>query len=364
MNLKDWRAHPLISFIRAPEAAAKGFGPPQWSVLLGSARKSNLLSRVASMAAAHDPAGTVPERVAGHFDSAQRVSDAARTATMREVRYIIEALKPAGVPVVFLKGAAYILAGLDAGKGRLLGDVDILVPRDKLAAAECALASAGWMTTKINNYDQRYYRQWMHELPPMRHLRRGTNLDVHHSILPPTAQLKPDPSLLWETVAILPESDGAGVLSEVDIVLHSATHLFHEGEFANGLRDLVDLHALLSEFGSGERGAFWPRLLARAVQLDLMRPLYYALTFSRALFDTPIPAQVMTETAAHGPRGMTSRVMDSVMLHCLTSALVPTRGLGLQVALLIAFVRAHHLRMPAHLLLPHLGRKLVIPERS
>lgn len=43
-------------------------------------------------------------------------------------------------------------------------------------------------------------------------------------------------------------ADGVFVLGHADIVLHSAAHLFHEGEWGSGLRDLVDLHALLGEF--------------------------------------------------------------------------------------------------------------------
>jgi hypothetical protein len=32
---------------------------------------------------------------------------------------------------------------------------------------------AGWAATHHDAYDQRYYRQWMHELPPMQPYARG-----------------------------------------------------------------------------------------------------------------------------------------------------------------------------------------------
>ena len=57
---------------------------------------------------------------------------------------------------------------------------------------EGALMLHGWSTTHHDAYDQRYYRKWMHELPPLKHNTRGTVLDVHHAILPVTARLKPD----------------------------------------------------------------------------------------------------------------------------------------------------------------------------
>ena len=36
--------------------------------------------------------------------------------------------------------------------------------------------SCGWATTHHSPYDQRYYRTWMHELPPLRHAVRGSIL--------------------------------------------------------------------------------------------------------------------------------------------------------------------------------------------
>ena len=95
------------------------------------------------------------------------------------------------------------------------------------------------MTTHHDAYDQRYYRQWMHELPPLRHMTRQTVLDVHHTILPLTAHLKPDPAKLWEAAVGIEGQVNFCVLAPVDMVLHSATHLFHDGELEHGLRDLV-----------------------------------------------------------------------------------------------------------------------------
>ena len=37
------------------------------------------------------------------------------------------ALAPLGIPLILLKGAAFVASGLDAGRGRMIGDLDILV---------------------------------------------------------------------------------------------------------------------------------------------------------------------------------------------------------------------------------------------
>jgi hypothetical protein len=89
----------------------------------------------------------------------------------------------------------------------------------------------------------------MHELPAMRHIFRGTTLDVHHTILPPTARLKPDARLLIEASVEIPGLPGVRTLALEDLILHSASHLFHEGEPDNLLRDLTDLDLLLKHLG-------------------------------------------------------------------------------------------------------------------
>ena len=108
------------------------------------------------------------------------------------------ALRDLNVPVVLLKGGAYVMAGLPAGRGRLMSDLDILVPRERLPEVEGALSARGWETLEADSYDDYYYRNWTHELPPMRHRDRNTELDVHHTILPPLGSLKPDPALLFD----------------------------------------------------------------------------------------------------------------------------------------------------------------------
>ena len=140
--------------------------------------------------------GDVPAAARVHFEAAQTLAQAQADAVRREIAYIDRALAPTGVPIVLLKGAAYLVAGLRAARGRIFSDIDILVPRSALAEVEAALMLEGWASAKTTAYDQRYYRRWMHELPPLRHINRQTLLDVHHAILPLTARLKPDSAKL------------------------------------------------------------------------------------------------------------------------------------------------------------------------
>ena len=90
----------------------------------------------------------VPARVAAIFEAARRDAAHARTQALWEAEMARRALAPLGVPVILMKGTAFHAAGLDASIGRSVGDLDILVPRERLGAVEAALLEAGWEHVK------------------------------------------------------------------------------------------------------------------------------------------------------------------------------------------------------------------------
>jgi len=345
------RPDPIVLALRNP-AALLGSGLPQWETLVRQARRTNLLPRVAL---AFDELGLlsqVPPEPRAHLVAARTLAQAQADAVRREIAYIDRALAATGVPVVLLKGAAYLLAGLRAARGRIFSDIDILVPRSALAQVEAALMRSGWATAKTTPYDQRYYRQWMHELPPLKHISRQTVLDVHHAILPTTARLKPDSVKLLAASRPIGDEPRLRILAPVDMVLHSATHLFCNEDVGNGLRDLVDLDSLLRDFARDD--SFWPGLTVRAAELDLTRPLYYALRYAVRFLATPVPAGVLRAAEIGRPPSLLRGLMDGIFLRTL---LPEPAGAAEGLAALARgslYVRAHWLRMPPLLLAYHL----------
>jgi hypothetical protein len=141
------------------------------------------------------------------------------------------------------------------------------------------------------------------------------------------------------------------------MVLHSATHLFHDGDLAGGLRDLSDIDGLLRHYGATEEG-FWERLVPRAVDLSLQRPLFYALRYSGRVFETPIPESTTLEARRGRPSAGVLRIMDALVRKALVQAPDDTRsGRAAGAARWALYVRSHWLRMPTHLLAIHLSRK-------
>ena len=303
-----------------------------WTALLTMARAEQLIGTLA------DRMGgvPVPERVAAVFADARAGAEQARRSALWEAEMARRALAPLGVPVVLLKGTAFAAAGLSAGRGRAIGDLDVLVPREALGAVEAALLGAGWEWVKPDPYDDDYYRRWMHELPPLIHVERDRMIDVHHTILPPTARPTPDARALIADA--VPLGNGLSVLAPADMIVHAAAHLFADGDLAGGLRNLWDVRCLVEEFGRGG-------LEERARLHDLRREVARALRLVRDLFETEVPGWVGA-----------GRAFDSLYRR----RLLARDGWGRPIRPATRggfYVRSHWLRMPPHLLARHLWIK-------
>lgn len=234
----------LIAGVLAEPARALALDADGWTALLCAARAEQLLGTLA-----HRLGGlTVPDSVAPILADARDWAEHQRRGALWEAEMARRALAPLSIPVVLLKGTAYAAAGLSAGRGRSIGDLDLLVPRDRLDAVEAVLLGAGWEWVKPDPYDEAYYRRWMHELPPLIHRERDRMVDVHHTILPLTARPRPDAAAL--IAGAVPLGNGLSVLAPADMIVHAAVHLFADGDLAGGLRNLWDIRCLLAEFGT------------------------------------------------------------------------------------------------------------------
>ena len=345
----------LVRVLRDPAACA-GLSREDWQLLLWQARGAELLAQLHAALLRAGLLAQAPTEARAHLELAGTIADRHQRAVLSELRSVGLALAPLDLPVVLLKGAAYGAQGLRAGQGRIYNDIDLLVPKPSIEEVERRLMHAGWIGQHMSAYDQRYYREWMHEIPPLEHKNRGTVLDVHHTILPPTSGLRPDPAQLIAASRPAPVA-GFRVLAPADQVLHSAVHLFF-GEFHKGLRDLYDLHQLLSEFGA--QPGFWQDLGQRAALHELGLPLLDALTHTQRLFGTFVPAELPARLRALARSAWPSAARNWLFDHGLRPPHPTARPSKL--ALWLLFVRSHWLRMPLPLLVYHLSHKALFPE--
>ena len=318
----------LVALMRDP-ARAGGLKARAWNGILSAARAERLLGTLAVLLA--DVA--VPDSVRAILADARLDAEREQRIALWEANRAVDALAPLGLEPILLKGAAYAAAGLGAARGRMIGDLDILVPRDRLEEAEAALLAAGWEWVKPDPYDDAYYRQWMHELPPLIHRERDRMIDVHHTILPLTARPRPDAAaLVAKSVGV---GSGLRVLSPVDRVLHAVAHMLADGDLSGGLRNLWDIRCLLTEVEEVSE------LERRAAHHGLTAHLARA----RRLADH-----------VYGPGGIGLTLVDRLFLRRLLSRDEWGRDSNKWLGLTF-YIRSHLLRMPPLMLMRHLFTK-------
>jgi Uncharacterised nucleotidyltransferase len=324
-----------------------------WNEFLVLARRSGLLAHFGTQLVDRGLLERIPPKALEHLRAAFIKVESSQTAVRFECNRVLRALGTRSTPLILLKGAAYLMAGLPPSRGRFVGDLDLMVARDKIDELERLLVEKGWAPAEMNEYDQRYYREWTHEIPPLLHPERETPLDIHHTIAPLTSKVTPDARAL--VAASLPLGDPRlRVLAPADMVLHSAVHLFND-EVGKPLRDLVDLHDLLSHFGMRDR--FWNELIDRARLHGLGRPLHYALRYTQRLFDTKIPPDAIRSAAAWAPPSPIRPLMDWIFEQRFLPEMPGEPRRGAAFARWLYYVRAHWLRMPPLILARHLAIK-------
>ena len=311
----------------------------QWTELISIARAESLIGALAHRV----KDGTVPDRVRAVLQDAIEAHDLARQQALWEADCARRALAEYPGKVLLMKGTAYVAANLDAGLGRSIGDLDIMVAREDLPVVEAALLDAGWEWVKPDPYDDQYYRDHMHELPPLIHRERDRMIDVHHTILPLTARPTPNAQAILDSAVGL--DNELHVMAPADMALHSIAHLFADGDLAGGLRNLWDINLLVRQFSETDEH-FWTELGVRARIHGLVPEMERALRLAARLYETPVLSLCAGRI----------RLSDNLYVR----RLLARDGYGRETGKLTRFafyVRSHWLRMPPIMLARHLWTK-------
>lgn len=338
----------LLALLRDPESA-RSLDAAQWDVIVRIARAAGLLARLRGAFDRRGVLASLPDQVRGHLDSELTLARFRTQMLVWEIECARRALEGFPAPVVLLKGAGYVMQGFAFAEGRLPSDLDLMVPRAHLDAAERALVDAGWQMEALDPYDEHYYRAWSHELPPMRYPQHPLELDLHHTILPLTGRATPNAAALFEA-AIPLSGTSFHVLCPADQMLHACSQLFQDSDCGGRLRDLVDIDSLVGELGKSER--FWEQVVERSRVHGLDRPTFYSLRYAVRLLGTNVPDEVLSAipSAPYPVRAL----MDGLV----PRALLPTHPdrappLSVRVSRGLLFLRSHWLRMPPLLLARH-----------
>lgn len=212
----------------------------------------------------------------------------------RELLAVLAALRSRGILALPYKGPALAAMAYGSVAARQFVDLDILVPRERIADARAALLARGYrdgptgMDSRIPITKRSHYQHTMvrdadrvrvelHWAFAPRYFRFGLNLE----------ELAVEPSLLGHaTIAAIAPPDLLLLLC-----VHGGRHLWTRLGWICDLAELV----------RARTDAPWPVALGRATELGTRRMLLVGLALARDLLDVDLP-EVFAAALASDPR--------------------------------------------------------------
>ncbi len=276
----------VIEAIVDPQSALQ-FNLKQWNDLVIILRHEKMLARFYLLF--EDCCSSIeilPPQVKRHCENAKTLAAKQKVVVLSESEQLKRTFQHESYELLFLKGAAYTLSNASASLSRVFRDIDILVPKQTIGGAERKLAIHGWLSKEVDDYDDRYYRQWSHEITPMQHGTRGTVLDLHHNLVPPVSGKAIDMNKFLAIAGR--EIDGINVLNEPGLFFHSAIHLFFNDDYSTAFRDMTDLYLPVKD----QPESFFVSLFELHEVASFRKESYIALKLLKIEYDVTLPIWV------------------------------------------------------------------------
>lgn len=247
----------------------------------------------------------LPATTLARLRSAYIATGSQNTLRQRDLARVLEALRAAGVESLLLKGAALVDTIYRNPALRPMVDVDLLVPRDRVAAALAALANCGYAPSRAEVAPGALVT-YENEIALYGPTPLATPIELHWSLLDsPYYQERLDMAWYWQS-ALPHEVAGQAtqVLGPVALLLHLAAHwtLHHPGDALLWQHDIAAV--IVTE---GPR-LDWSELLAQAAEQALVLPLQAAVRAAHDEWWVPIDAATLAAVKALVPSQAERRV--------------------------------------------------------
>lgn len=337
----------LISLLKG-EQVHNDYSLSDWLKLIALCRQLGLLAVLAEKVSLRSVSPTILSRINPHILSARLQVLNQQKSVKWHVEKLIEN-NPDNISFLVLKGAAYLFADKNVAVGRTMSDADILVTKASLDKAEFWLFLNGYVAINEDEYDDFYYRQWMHELPPFVNINGGLTLDLHHNLLPITSKRFIEPNLLFdEATEVKPNFY---IPCDADLIVHSAVHLLQDSVFHRTLRDLNDLYHLTTEYSL--QYSSLSTLIERAKTLRLERDVAKILSLLNAVFHRVLSPNESEFVESCLGRSLLWRLEKRCYITMLTQPLLSEWTLKHHLSSWALFVKSHLIKMPITLLIKH-----------
>lgn len=223
----------------------------------------------------------------------------------RQLAAVLGALSRAGVPAVVVKGAALGTYYPDPAL-RLYSDIDIMIGRERLEAAERALNDLGYRCLASRGW----WLDRFHHLPPMASDSGAFLVELHWRLDYEEEKGRLPAEDLWaRAVPWTVRGRPALRLDTVDEALYVCRHAVVQHKVRGAFRALVDLARVVESWGEEE----WEELVQRSLDYRLERSVFLMLALTRELLDLEVPAAVMSALRPSGPVPPSEELVQRLM---------------------------------------------------
>ena len=279
----------------------------RWENLLAEANRQHTTPLWYARLKAYGLLNRLPDDLTAYLSQLHAANRERNLMLQDELAAILALFNAAGIPVILLKGAATFADALYADEGaRLMGDLDLLVPKAQIRDAERLLMMEGYVD---DPQDRRHLDVWPasarhSHIATLLHLRKKSAVELHHNVAYGQAgRILPVETATTAAVVGTFRDQAAAWLSPDHRLLHNALHatLPHR-EFLQGrvrLSDLAEFAALAARYSDDivlER--FWTVVRRHGLTTTVGT---YALV-ARLLMRTVVKVRDITETSWHRAR--------------------------------------------------------------
>ncbi len=295
----------LIITDRMQELDLHSFSAADWNLLIGKAHAEGVAPLLYWTLSKSGKFSSLPDLARNSLRAMYSGTWMRNQKILKELETLTRLFTQADIPVVVLKGACFALTIYPDIGLRPMGDLDILVPKEKLAEAVKIAMSLDYADT-LPEASPGLNDLLSHHACLQKTGEHPISLEIHHSLVADKSFVYSVPvDWFWTQTELLDESlqtkyKDLRMLTPIAQILFAATHamLQHGGKNAP-LRWFYDLDRLIRLYS--ER-LDWGLLLSHTWEFEWNSALDAALSQTNAYFNTPIPEQVRTSLSEQSDR--------------------------------------------------------------
>jgi len=307
----------LLLLMRAGGAACAGeLSPRAWDAVTVLALRHGVAPLLHRRLQAEAVLARVPASLASLLEQERRATALDNLRNYGEFRRIAPALAKAGLPMMPLKGLQLAeLVYRDIGL-RPMADLDILVPRERVANCIAVLRGLGY------GHDRDFGAEAEAMLDSkcnigLTHDRHGVLVEVHWRLDEPQNAGTSPLAEMWRGARPARLGDAVTqVMAPEFLLLHVCAHLACNHSFAFSLRALCDIAEIVRVHPALD----WAAVVAHGSRHHWRRGVAAALRLARDHLAVPVPAPVLAQL---GGDALEAALLADAIAHLLAAAELP-----------------------------------------